>query len=180
MNFKGVLSLGFGIILCLFLMACGGGGSKPAPPKQLIITTSSLPNAAVNSPYKNNVAATGGTGSYSWSVISGSLPPGLTLNATTSFISGTPVQPFGSYSFTVQVKDGAGTTASQQLSIYVEGAPVISPATLPPGSVGTPYKTRTAQPCVIGHRRARSLHLVCAGRQRRLRCYPSELPRADP
>jgi hypothetical protein len=139
MNFKGVLSLGFGVILCLFLMACGGGGSKPAPPKQLTITTSSLPNAAVNAPYNNNIAATGGTGSYSWSVISGSLPPGLTLNATTSFISGTPVQPFGSYSFTVQVKDAAGTTVSQQLSIYVEGAPVISPATLPPGSVGTPY-----------------------------------------
>ena len=138
MNFKGVLSLGFGIILCLFLMACGGGGSKPAPQK-LTITTSSLPRAAVNAPYNNNIAATGGTGSYSWSVISGSLPPGLTLNATTSFISGTPVQPFGSYSFTVQVKDGAGTTASQQLTIYVEGAPVISPATLPGGSVGTPY-----------------------------------------
>jgi len=139
MNFKGVLSLGFGIILCLFLMACGGGGSKPAPPAPLTITTSSLPNGAVNSPYNNNIAATGGTGNYSWSVTSGSLPPGLTLNATTSFISGTPVQPFGSYSFTVQVKDGAGTTASQKLSIYVEGAPVISPATLPPGSVGTPY-----------------------------------------
>ncbi len=137
---KGVLALGFAIIFCLFLTACGGGGSTPPPPpRQLVITSSTMPNGAVNAPYNNNVTATGGSGTYTWAIISGDLPPGLSLNTTTSFISGTPVQPFGKYTFTVQVTDGAGTTASKELSIYIEGAPVISPATLPTGAVGTPY-----------------------------------------
>jgi large repetitive protein len=74
---------------------------KPAP---LVITTTSLPAAAGGQPYSATLAATGGTTPYTWSLSSGSLPPGLTLNPSTGVISGTP-DVAGTYTFTVAVTD---------------------------------------------------------------------------
>lgn len=55
------------------------------------------------------LSALGGTGSYSWTVSSGSLPPGLTLNSNGS-LSGVPLIA-GTYAFVVQVRDSIGATA---------------------------------------------------------------------
>src|SRR4030095_10026131 len=56
----------------------------------LRLTTSSLPEGQVNANYSATLAATGGTTPYSWSIVSGQLPPGLTVIGTTGNISGTP------------------------------------------------------------------------------------------
>ena len=148
---KGILAFGLAGIFIAGLTACGGGGSKPpAPPAQLVIVTSSLPPGAVNINYQTYLSATGGTGTYTWCVVEssgacdngkGTLPPGLTMDMSTSYITGTPVQPFGNYPFTAQVKDASGTTATAKLALYIEGAPVVSPAnkTLPTGSLNIPY-----------------------------------------
>ena len=55
-----------------------------------------------------------------WSVVSGALPAGLTLNATTGVISGKATT-IGTYAFTAQVRDSQGTpvTDTQGLSIIV-------------------------------------------------------------
>jgi hypothetical protein len=92
----------------------------------LTVTTTSLPAATSAQPYSASLAATGGIAPYSWSVTSGSLPPGLTLNFSTGQISGTPDAP-GTYSFTVTVTDAEVPmmTASKALSISVTG-PVIT------------------------------------------------------
>ncbi len=106
-------------------------------PAALNITTSSLPGGTVGAPYSQGLSATGGTGSYTWSVSSGSLPAGLSLAGGT--IGGTPTAP-GTASFTVQVTDSANTTATQPLSIAVAPAALnISTSSLPGGTVGTPY-----------------------------------------
>jgi putative Ig domain-containing protein len=96
---------------------------KGSAPPQLTITTTSLPNGTVGAPYSQQLSATGGTTPYSWSLISGSLPAGLTLNATTGVISGTPTTA-GTSPFTAQVADSGSPQQSAQraLSISVVAA----------------------------------------------------------
>jgi hypothetical protein len=71
---------------------------------QLTLVDASLPHAMVGSPYSAQLQAAGGSGKYGWSVLSGSLPPGLTLNPVTGVISGTPTQS-GTWTPTVGVND---------------------------------------------------------------------------
>ncbi len=49
-----------------------------------------LPVAVPNKPYSATLKAIGGKGALTWSIASGALPTGLTLNASTGVISGTP------------------------------------------------------------------------------------------
>ena len=105
----------------------------------LSITTASLPNGTVGAAYSATLAATGGTGPYNWSMASGSLPSGLTLNLATGVISGTPTAAATS-NFTVQVTDSAtpAVTTSKALSITVAATPTtvtIWPSTAVPGLV---------------------------------------------
>jgi hypothetical protein len=86
----------------------------------LIITTLGLPDGTVGIPYSNALTAFGGTGVYTWSIVSGagSLPP--CLNLGNFYINGTPVNTCtGSFSFTVKVTDSASNTATQPLSINI-------------------------------------------------------------
>lgn len=65
-----------------------------------------LPNPVLNQPYKATLTPSGGVTPYSFSVSSGSLPAGLTLNASTGVISGTPTAA-GAGIFTIQVTDSS-------------------------------------------------------------------------
>lgn len=76
----------------------------------LLIVTSSLDSGRVGQAYSETVMAVGGTPDYSWSIASGSLPSGLSLDAATGEISGTPAET-GTFTFTVQVTDATTPTA---------------------------------------------------------------------
>jgi len=86
------------------------------------ITTTSLPNGMQGTAYQQNLAATGGTTPYHWSLFSGALPAGLTLSSGGS-ISGMPTAA-GTSNFTAQVTDSSGPqqTATQPLSITINAS----------------------------------------------------------
>jgi hypothetical protein len=110
----------------------------------LLITTTSLPNGTVGTAYSQTLAASGGTTPYSWSLGVGSLPPGLSLNSATGTISGTPTTA-GTFPFTVQVTDSAGTTVRQSLTLTINPSTLaITTASLPAGVVGSAYSVTLA------------------------------------
>jgi hypothetical protein len=107
----------------------------------LTITTTSLPNGMVNTPYSSIVTASGGYGGLTWSIPSGSLPSGLTINAGTGSITGTP-SAFGTFTVPVTVKDSATTPVSVTKTftlLIASPVPVVTTATLPNGITGTAY-----------------------------------------
>jgi hypothetical protein len=86
-------------------------------PSGLAINTTSLPSPVLAHAYSFPLTASGGSTPYSWSLLSGALPKGLTLNPAGS-ISGTPTVA-GTFPFTVHVKDAASHSASANLSLKV-------------------------------------------------------------
>jgi hypothetical protein len=78
----------------------------------------SVGNGTTGTAYSATFAVTGGVPNYTFSIISGSLPAGLTLNASTGVISGTPTSS-GTYSFTAKVTDSRGTTDTVTCSIAI-------------------------------------------------------------
>ncbi len=83
----------------------------------LSITTTSLPPGSIGIAYAVTLQAIGGSPSYTWS-ISGSLPAGLSLLASTGQISGIPTT-VGTSNFTAQANDSSNPpqTATQSLTL---------------------------------------------------------------
>lgn len=104
----------------------------------LSITTTGLAGASINNTYSQAVQAIGGTPPYTWAIVAGSLPAGLTLNTATGVISGTPTGT-GTFNFTIRVTDATSATATANLSIVVGSTLTVTTTSLPGGSVGTAY-----------------------------------------
>lgn len=108
----------------------------------LSILTSSLPTATVGVPYSATVQAAGGAGTSDWSVSSGTLPAGLSLNAATGVLSGTPTTS-GNDGFVVTdtVSGPPPQTATAGVSINVAAAPASATPTTTTGSTPPPTTT---------------------------------------
>ena len=91
-----------------------GGGSG----EELSITTSSLPDGTVGVFYSALLAADGGKMPFTWSLENGSLPQGITLDAATGALSGTPSTP-GTSNFTIRVTDANKQFNLKPLTITV-------------------------------------------------------------
>lgn len=112
-------------------------------PTALSISTPTLSNGVLNQPYNQTVLATNGSGPRTWSFQGGTIP-NLSINSLTGVISGNPT-PTGNFTFTVQVTDTL-FTATKQFTIAVTPPPapsINSPASLPVGTVNTPYPSTT-------------------------------------
>jgi IPT/TIG domain/Putative Ig domain len=134
----------------VFLGGCVGVGDRlpttSTASDSLRVATTSIPEATVQSKYATVLTAGQGVPPYTWMVSYGHLPAGLTLNAATAAISGTPTVA-GSFSFVATVRDSRATFASAKFSLIVASGPVESAASpleiitnsLPVGSVTNDY-----------------------------------------
>jgi hypothetical protein len=101
------------LIAVLWMSACANAGSAPPDPP-LQITTSSFTPAVVGKIYVEQLQASGGPEPvYSWSLVSGNLPPGITLS-TSGVLSGIPTSS-GTFNFVIQVM--SSKSAAQTLKI---------------------------------------------------------------
>jgi uncharacterized repeat protein (TIGR03803 family) len=106
-----------------------------------ILTPPTLPTAYTNAPYSQAIAVSGGVQPYTFSVSTGSLPAGLSLNASTGVISGTPVTT-GISTFTIKVTDSnasGAATATANFDLTVLQKLALTNTALPDGRIGTAY-----------------------------------------
>ncbi len=103
----------------------------PPPPPPLSITTTSLSGATAGTSYSNTLGATGGTAPYSWTLSTGTLPAGITMQSAGS-LSGTTAQT-GSFNISVEVTDSSSPklTSSQSLTLMVAAGASGGPVPLP-------------------------------------------------
>lgn len=111
-----------------------------------------LPSPAIAVAYSQTIVASGGSGSYTYAVTTGSLPPGLTLSAG-GVLAGTPTAG-GSYPFTVTATDTSaapGPYTGVQTYVLTVGAPtlVLPGGALPGATLAQPY-TATVGPASGG------------------------------
>jgi len=110
------------------------------------LNPATLPAGVIAIPYSQSVTASGGTGPYAYSISSGALPTGLSIDGSTGEISGTPTAA-GVFSFRVLAVDANDCSGSRAYTISIALCPVITlaPATIPPGVLGVAYsRTITA------------------------------------
>jgi hypothetical protein len=106
------------------------------------------PYGEIGAAYSDTLTPSGGTGPYTWSVSSGSLPAGITLDPATGTLAGTATAA-GTFPFTVQVTDADGQPATEATTLVVApsvalaasaasvsfGKPVTFTATIAPTAV---------------------------------------------
>ncbi len=101
------------------------------------------PSAEVGVRFAKTATATGGTGPYTWSVASGELPAGLTLNTGTGAISGTP-RSAGNFAFGLTATDADGRTATTNAALRVASKLTIKTSGLKTARVGAAYLAKIA------------------------------------
>jgi choice-of-anchor A domain-containing protein len=83
------------------------------------------------------MTVTGGTSPYTFSVV-GTLPAGLTLNASTGAVTGTPT---AAGSFTIKVVDANGVSATGTCAITIIAGPTLSCSSVTSGEVGVAFNS---------------------------------------
>jgi len=137
-------------VLCVVpLMAvvagCGGGSggssvTPPPPPSLESITITTAPNVqcVMTVPFNLPLQAKGNSSPLTWTILSGQLPSGLSLDPSSGTISGTPVPGTPITTATIQAAD-AKASGSQQFSFIAWNKLTITPVNPPPAHLNAPY-----------------------------------------
>ncbi len=117
----------------------------------LVIAPSPLPDGVTNKPYDSGVAATGGFGTRTWTIVFGGLPSGLTLDFVNGRITGSP-NTAGTSNFTLAVTDSSSPQQNdtRAFSIRIGDALAIVTSTLPDGDLSTNYNQQLVTSGGIG------------------------------
>lgn len=125
----------------------GGCSSTSGECPEITLSPDPLPEGTVGVAYSQQITASGGSGSYVFTVASGTLPAGLTLSED-GLLSGIPSTATSSIVTIRAVDDDDGCLGETIFTIVINAAPpgpgncpaiVLSPATLPAGMVGEAY-----------------------------------------
>ena len=122
---------------------------EPQQCQPLSITSpANMPDAMVNQAYSYQIQTSGGQAPITFTMVSGSMPQGLTLNNSTGAVTGTPTK-FGTYTFTVKVTDSCPSgaqTVQKTFSLTINPEPqqcqplsITSPANMPDAMVNQAY-----------------------------------------
>ncbi len=112
------------VTLSLLLIITAIAGTADANSK--ITTPSSCPATLTQgSPGVSYAYTFLGNAGTSWTIIAGSLPPGLTLNGATGILSGTPTA-IGTYNFTIQFNATGGVSASCGCTLAIAGCSFVN------------------------------------------------------
>jgi hypothetical protein len=128
--------------------------------RQLTVVVGAALSASATTPhvgevgirYSGKVSVGGGIAPFSWNVVGGALPGGLTLDPASGAIRGVPTAG-GSFSAQLGVRDAGGQAASVAVSIRVASRIAIRTARLPNTAVGSAYRARLASRGGVGPRR---------------------------
>ena len=88
-------------------------------------------------------SATGGAGPYKWSLVSGALPAGTTLNGDSGAITGAP-QAAGAFAFSVAATDSEGRVTTSAAALTVAPRLTIRTLRLKPAQIATTYQAKLA------------------------------------
>ncbi|HKR32140.1 MAG TPA: putative Ig domain-containing protein, partial [Terriglobales bacterium] len=123
------------------LTGCGGGGggssTSTPPPQSLTIITDTSVRCVESTPFSLTLQDAAASGAVTWSVISGQLPSGLSLNAMSGVISGTPTASTISNA-TIQAAD-AKTSTSKSFVFLVWQKLAVNPVSVPAAHLNAPY-----------------------------------------
>jgi len=86
----------------------------------------SLPSGTTGSVYSQTVTESGGTAPFKWSVFSGEIPNGLSLDSSTGTVSGTPIGG-GTWNFELELTDAVAMSTYADLGITIN-------SNIPPGN----------------------------------------------
>jgi hypothetical protein len=92
-------------------------------PEPLAITTTSLPYGQVGSAYLATLVSTGGTPPFTWSLITGTLPDRLTLDAPTGAIAGTPTATAANTPLTFKITDSSNPVQAKSVDLTLTVSP---------------------------------------------------------
>jgi len=97
-------------------MTADGSITDPGGPGVPALAIGGTPaDGQVGSAYAAALSVSNGTGPYNWSITNGNLPAGVSLNAVSGLLGGTPTQA-GNFNFTVQLVDTSNNASTTQPS----------------------------------------------------------------
>ena len=102
-------------------------------------TGAARPGAEVGLRFGKTARATGGSGTYTWSVSSGALPTGLALNTATGSIAGVP-RASGTFTFGLTSSDTEGRVATVNAALNVAPRLAVTTLRLSGATAGSPYR----------------------------------------
>ncbi|MFN7562541.1 MAG: beta strand repeat-containing protein, partial [Prosthecobacter sp.] len=123
----------------------GCTGSRPLTLKicPVVALGTITTTGTVGTAYTQTTTASGGATPYTYAVTTGTLPGGLTLNASTGVISGTPNVEISS-TVTITATDANGCPGTRSYTLAMSCPPItVNPASVPVGLVGSAYTSTT-------------------------------------